>query len=337
MFTPLPSRTRVAREGVSDDQVKLYGMHIPTPTASRKRQGLSALLGAPVELESLSAESVSGLNPALDMLEVKAVHRNTAQPRTSFDKDTISKLAASIEENGVIQPIAVCKTAKNTYKIIAGERRWLAAQQAGLLRIPAVIHNVDERETLVLGLVENLVREDLSPIETARAYAVLQDEFSMTTSEIARSVTKSRSAVANTMRLLELPDTIINLLTTHQITEGHGRALLGCKDRLQAQKLASLTVNQNLTVRQLEAKVRDLQQGSTHTLTKKTKWNIDPSPELVSRVEVLCERMVGVRPQIKLGSTGAKLEFHCEHTAQLLELIELLETQMDQQSVTSAA
>jgi ParB family chromosome partitioning protein len=315
-------------------------MEIPQPTTSRKRAGLSMLLGSPVEVpvEAPSAEP-GYAGDALLALPLDQVHRNEAQPRTVFDQEAIHSLATSIEANGVIQPIAVRPRAAGGFEIIAGERRWLAAQRAGLQRIPAVLHHVDERETLVLALVENLVREDLSPLETARAYAALQDEFSMSVAELARSVGRSRPAVANTLRLLELPDDVIELLEQRRITEGHGRALLGCSDRVRLQRLARLTVNRSLTVRQLEALVRE-QEDSTATsaprTTRRTKWNREPDLELVERVDRLAEQLLGVRGRVKLGEEGAKLEFHCDRPQDLFELVDRLEAAAQLAAPTAA-
>jgi ParB family chromosome partitioning protein len=306
-------------------------MEIPQPTTSRKRAGLSMLLGSPVAVpvdtpaEAPAAESGNQLLA----LRLDEVHRNESQPRTVFAAEAIHSLATSIEANGVIQPIAVRRRADGAYEIIAGERRWLAAQQAGLTTIPAVLHDVDERETLVLALVENLVREDLSPMETARAYAALQDEFGMSVAELARSVGRSRPAVANTLRLLELPDDVLELLEQRRITEGHGRALLGCSDRVRLQRLARLTLDRSLTVRQLEAMVREeeaaLAAGAAPRRATRAKWNLDPDAELVDRVDRLAEQLLGVRGRIKLGDGGAKLELHCDRAADLFELVDRLE------------
>lgn len=313
-------------------------MEIPRPTKNT-RAGLSMLLGTPqpVELgepvqirESADMDARGDVHDVLLSLRLDDVHRNASQPRTNFDAAAIHSLATSIEANGVIQPIAVRHRDGGGYEIVAGERRWLAARQAGLARIPAVLHDVDERETLVLALVENLVREDLSPLETARAYAALQDEFEMTISDLARSVGRSRPAVSNTLRLLELPDDVLALLDAGSITEGHGRALLGCSDRLRLQRLARLTLDRSLTVRALEALVREEEAvaadgGATPRRARATKWNLDPAPELVDRVERLAEGLLGVRARVRLGDDGAKLELRCDHAADLVDLVDRLE------------
>lgn len=314
-------------------------MEIPQPTTSRKRAGLSMLLGSPVEVPLDAAPTASGADGPtvaageLLALRLDQVHRNEAQPRTVFEQEAIHSLATSIEASGVIQPIAVRPRDAGGYEIIAGERRWLAAQRAGLATIPAVVHHVDERETLVLALVENLVREDLSPLETARAYAALQDEFGMSIAELARSVGRSRPAVSNTLRLLELPDDVLELLEQRRISEGHGRALLGCSDRMRLQRLARLTVDRSLTVRQLEALVRDEEEvvarGGAPARARRSKWNLDPDPELLERVDQLAARLLGVRARVKLGDGGAKLELHCDRGADLFELVERLEAALE--------
>lgn len=312
-------------------------MEIPRPTKN-SRAGLSMLLGSPQPVElgeptavRASADAATVEHDVLLSLRLDDVHRNEAQPRTTFDAAAIHSLATSIEANGVIQPIAVRHRDAGGYEIVAGERRWLAARQAGLARIPAVLHDVDERETLVLALVENLVREDLSPLETARAYAALQDEFEMSISDLARSVGRSRPAVSNTLRLLELPDDVLALLDAGTITEGHGRALLGCSDRLRLQRLARMTVDRSLTVRALEALVREEEALAADGASPSTrrprasKWNLEPDPELTDRVDRLAEGLLGVRARVRLGDDGAKLELRCDHAADLVRLVERLE------------
>jgi len=287
--------------------------------------------GAPIELVPVDPAAVSAAGPApasLLHIRLEDIHRNEAQPRTVFDSDAIHSLATSIEANGVIQPIAVRARRTGGWEIIAGERRWLAAQRAGLTTIPAVEHDVDERETLVLALVENLVREDLSPLETARAYAALQDEFSMTVADLGRAVGRSRPAVSNTLRLLELPDDALAMLERGSLTEGHGRALLGCSDRVRLVRLARLTLDRGLTVRALEKAVREEELSAANgapRAARRSKWNIDPDGELVDRVERLTNDLLGVRGRVKLGDGGGKLELHCDKPADLVALIERLE------------
>ncbi|MEO6866760.1 MAG: hypothetical protein ABI200_01935, partial [Gaiellales bacterium] len=171
------------------------------------------------------------------------------------------------------------------------------------------------------------------PLETARAYAALQDEFGMSVAELARSVGRSRPAVSNTMRLLELPDDVLEMLSQRRLTEGHGRALLGCSDRVRLLRLARVSLDRSLTVRALEGMVREeeqaLAEGAAPRRARRTKWNKDPDSELVDRVDRLAEQLLGVRGRIKLGDQGAKLELHCDQVDDLLTLVERLEAALE--------
>lgn len=260
-------------------------------------------------------------------LPLDSVVRNDAQPRTTFDPDAIAALSTSIESQGVIQPIAVRELADGRFEIVAGERRWLAARQAGLRTIPAVVHDVDERDSLMLALAENLVRENLNALETARAYAHLLDEFDLTVADLARAVGKSRPAVSNTLRLLELPDDVIALIEEGRLSEGHGRALLQIDDRAVQRRLSREAVDAALSVRALETTVREFltNAGNTARRTPPSKWNSQPSPELEARVERLAEQLGGVRTRIKVGERGGKLELHCADARALAELVERLD------------
>jgi len=285
-------------------------MHIPRPN-SHGKSGLSVLLG--------SREQQGRL---LD-LPLDQIVRNESQPRTHFDADAIAALAESIETSGIIQPIAVRELPDGRFEVIAGERRWLASQRAGLRSIPAVVHQVDARESLVLALAENLVREDLNPLETARAYAALQDEFEMSTAELARAVGKSRPAVANTLRLLELPDDVIEAIEHRRLTEGHGRALLQADERTAQRRLAKLAMEQGLSVRALEALVRS---GPTAPVAARpTKWNRETPVELQELVDRLTDHLGGVRFKVKVGERGGKLEMHCPDEAALTAVVEELD------------
>jgi ParB family chromosome partitioning protein len=175
-------------------------------------------------LAALVAEFPTGQASMVE-LEISQVRPNPRQPRRVFDDDAIQRLADSVRADGVVQPIIV-RDVGDGYEIIAGERRWRAARLAGLRTIPSLVRSADERELLILALAENVAREDLNPVDQARAYAVLADELDLSQTEIARRVGKSRPAVANTMRLLELPDEVLDIVSAGTLSEGHGRALL---------------------------------------------------------------------------------------------------------------
>ncbi|WP_108792225.1 ParB/RepB/Spo0J family partition protein [Erythrobacter sp. Alg231-14] len=209
-----------------------------------------------------SAGGASASNPAssgkssdspLNSLSVASIEPLPGNPRKHFDEDALEELAASIAKRGVIQPIIVRPLAKGKYQLVAGERRWRAAQKARLHEIPALVRDLDEREVMALALIENLQREDLNPVEEARAYQRLSDGEGMTQAEIARMVEKSRSHVANIQRLLGLPEAVLDLVERGRLSMGHARALIGQDD---AANLAEKAVNDNLSVREIEKLVR---------------------------------------------------------------------------------
>ena len=189
----------------------------------------------------------------LSSISVSAITPLAGQPRTHFDDDALAELAASIAARGVIQPIIVRPLGRGRYELVAGERRWRAAQKAQLHEIPAIVRDLDPREVMALALIENLQREDLNPVEEARAYQKLADEEGMTQADIARLVDKSRSHVANFQRLLALPEDVLDLLGTAALSMGHARALIGHE---QASALARQAVDRKLSVREVEKLAR---------------------------------------------------------------------------------
>ena len=250
---------------------------VPQRPASKKKlgKGLGALMGevkreeplvqapnagtptvsAPIATNT-SASPESG--SALQSLSIAAISPLPGNPRKRFDESALEELAASIASRGVIQPIIVRPTGEGKYQLVAGERRWRAAQKARLHQIPALVRDLSEREVMALALIENLQREDLNPVEEARAYQRLADDEGMTQAEIARMVEKSRSHVANIQRLLALPSAVLDLVEAGKLSMGHARALIGQDG---ATDLAMKAVNDNLSVREMEKMVRKLAKG----------------------------------------------------------------------------
>jgi ParB family chromosome partitioning protein len=189
-------------------------------------------------------------------LPVELIKPNPDQPRSQFDPEALAALAASIEVSGIVQPLLVRPLADGSYELIAGERRLRAAQQAGLEKVPAVVRDQAEAERLQAALIENMVREDLNPVEEAQACAALVDELGLTKEELARRVGRSRPAVSNLIRLLELPDETIELLEARELSEGHGRALLGASGNDVRRRLARDAVRGGWSVRETENRVR---------------------------------------------------------------------------------
>jgi ParB family chromosome partitioning protein len=190
-------------------------------------------------------------------LPVELVRPNPRQPRTEFDEAALVALAASLKERGVLQPVLARPLPGGTYELIAGERRWRAAQIAGFDTVPALVRSQDDAGSLELALIENMAREDLTPVEEARACALLVDELGLTREDIGRRVGRSRVAVSNLMRLLDLPEEVLDLLSAGHLTEGHGRALLMAADHDERRRLARLAVQEGWTVRQTEARARE--------------------------------------------------------------------------------
>jgi ParB family transcriptional regulator, chromosome partitioning protein len=189
-------------------------------------------------------------------LPVGLIKPNPDQPRTHFDEEAMAALAASIETSGVVQPLLVRPLADGSYELVAGERRWRAARQAGLERVPAVVRDQAEAERLQAALIENMVREDLNPVEEARACAALVEDLGLTKEELARRVGRSRPAVSNLIRLLELPDEALELLEQGDLSEGHGKALLGAAGNDVRRRLARDSVRGGWSVRETENRVR---------------------------------------------------------------------------------
>jgi ParB family transcriptional regulator, chromosome partitioning protein len=189
-------------------------------------------------------------------LPVSLIKPNPGQPRTKFDPDALSALAASIEASGIVQPLLVRPLPDGSYELVAGERRWRAAQQAGLEKVPAVVRDQAEAERLQAALIENMVREDLNPVEEAKACAALVEELGLTKEELARRVGRSRPAVSNLIRLLELPDETLELLEGGELSEGHGRALLGAGGNDVRRRLSRDAVRGGWSVRETENRVR---------------------------------------------------------------------------------
>lgn len=210
-------------------------------------RGLGALLGETAgEVYSDSSTAGSLLN-----LSISRIRPNPNQPRRSFDEDELEELADSIRQNGILQPIVV-RPVEDSYQIVAGERRYTAAKRVGLATVPVVVREVSDREMLQLALIENLQRSDLNPLEAARGYKVLMEQHGLTQEELGKVLSKSRSAIANALRLLDLPDEIQGLLGDGTITAGHARAILSLPDDESRIALAHRVVREGLSVRQTE-------------------------------------------------------------------------------------
>jgi len=258
-------------------------------------KGLGALLPEP--------EADAGLSEA----PIGAITPNPRQPRSHIDESALRELAESIREHGMIQPLIVTRLADGRYGLIAGERRWRAAQLIGLPSVPVIVKDVAPQQTLELALIENVQRADLSPLEEAQAYRQLIDEFGLTQEQVAQRVAKSRTAVANTLRLLRLPESIQKRLADASLSEGHARALLMLDDTTHMQRLVSQIVGGGLSVRQVEELVRRLNAGKPPARKRKSA---DGAPANTRSLEDRMRRALGTKVNLYRTSRGGKVVIH---------------------------
>jgi ParB family transcriptional regulator, chromosome partitioning protein len=259
-------------------------------------------------LSAILPEAEASAAGELRELPVSLIKPNPSQPRTKFDEEALGALAASIEASGVVQPLLVRPLPDGSYELIAGERRWRAAQQAGLEKVPAVIRDQEEAERLQAALIENMVREDLNPVEEARACDALVRELGLTKEELARRVGRSRPAVSNLIRLLELPDEALELLEGGDLSEGHGKALLAAPGHDVRRRLARDAVRGGWSVRETEERVRLA--GQPKTPPRRATVDPDAQAALRDAADAL-EEALGheVRTRAKGEATVAELHF----------------------------
>ena len=251
----------------------------------------------------------------LTQLQVDTVFPNPRQPRRRFEHEATSGLADSIRAQGVVQPVIVRPRDAGGWELIAGERRWRAAREAGLATVPAVVRHADDRDSLLLALVENVGREDLSPVDEARAYAVLLDEFALSLGELSEQVGLSKPMVSNRLRLLELPDDLLAMVERGELSEGHARAVLAVPDQEGRRQLAHEIVKRGLTVREAERAAR--WKGAKRKPRKGAKVD----PVLADRACAAAQLLTGMRARLGPG----RLEILFGDEVELAELAEALE------------
>lgn len=262
-----------------------------------RRSGLGRGLGALIPSDT--ASPVAGGSEAYREVPLSSVVANRFQPRTHFDEESLDGLTESVRELGVLQPILV-RESDDGFELIAGERRWRAAKRAGLQTIPVIVRSVEDLGSLEHALVENLHRQDLNPLEEAAAYQQLIEDFGLTQEQAAKRVGKSRSAVANVLRLFHLPPTVQRLVGEGQLTAGHARALLGTPDRTYQEALARRVVAEQLSVRQVEDLVRVRQQLEDATSPRTPRDQQDHSPTSKSAGVLEFERLMSDRLETKV-------------------------------------
>jgi len=292
-------------------------------------------------VEKMSKPKTTGLGRGLDaifgensppaksdgviMMRVSDIEPRPGQPRIDFDQDAMAQLAESIATHGLIQPVVVRPEENGFYQIVAGERRWRASKMAGLTEIPVVIVDADDRKAAELALIENIQREDLNPIEEAEAYRALVEEHNMTQEEISKQVSKSRSAIANALRLLELPVDVIEMVRKNELSAGHARALLGLRDPAKISELARAAVAKGMSVRVLEQTVRAINSAGSEAKEKAEKEQ--KTSVKVDYIRALQNKMTSVLGRkVRIHSSGKnkKIEIHYSDNDDLSQIIKLL-------------
>ena len=255
-----------------------------------KLSGLGRGLGVLFDDNAHEAGDEGGTK--LHSIRVAMIEPNRNQPRKHFDEEALAQLAASISAHGLLQPILVRPLPNDRYQIVAGERRWRASRMAGLTEIPAIVIEEGEKETAEISLIENIQREDLNPLEEAMAYRALMDGFGLTQERLAERVGKSRPAIANALRLLDLPEELLPLVKDGALSAGHARALLGCKDRAVMVKLGQLAAIGGLSVRELEKEVKRANRPVREAGEK--PYRVDYAADLASRMMTHLGRRVAI-------------------------------------------
>lgn len=276
-------------------------------------KGLGALLGE-TSLQPQENGSV--------YLPIAKVEPGLNQPRKQFDEESLNDLADSVREHGIIQPLTVRRLSSGYYQIIAGERRWRAAKIAGLSEVPAVIIEADDRKVMELGLIENLQREDLNPMEEADGYLALKEEFGMTQEEIAQRMGKSRPAIANALRLTALPPLLRDMVVDGDLSAGHARTLLALPREDLQEKAAQMVVSRELSVRQTEALVKSLQ---SEVKPGKAK-GLDEQRIYLDEIEKNLSNRLGRKVSIAAGKKKGKIELEYYDLDDLEALLSLLKS-----------
>lgn len=268
-------------------------------------------------LGAILPETTSG--PDMRELPIELVKPNPGQPRSRFDEAALQALSESIKASGVVQPLIVRSLSDGSYEIIAGERRWRAAHLAGVEKVPVVIRDSDEADRLEVALIENMVREDLNPVEEAKACAALVEDLGLSKEELGRRIGRSRPTISNLIRLLELPDDVLAMLEEGRLSEGHGKAILSVDDHDARRKFGKQAAAEGWSVRQTEEKAKAANGGSKRSKPKASGLSaeeLEAIAEVTAKLETKLDRPVKIKPK----GSGLSLEIQLESLDQALDL-----------------
>ncbi len=278
---------------------------------ARMNRGLDALFSdnfSPLAEQQEQKQQEQEDKKGITTISISLVEPNKGQPRKDFDREKIQELADSIKENGLLQPILVTPLENGGYRIVAGERRWRAARLAGLKEVPVYVRDLSEKQVMQLALIENIQRQDLTPIEEAKAYKQLMDKYFMTQQELAKAVGKSRSAIANAVRLLELAEPVQKYLDRGELSVGHAKVLAGLSDEQLQVQAADLALSDGLSVRELENEVKKLvQSGEKGTQARKKTVSLKHEDPFLREFEVTVNGSSSIKTKAKLTGKGEKV------------------------------
>lgn len=283
------------------------------------KKGLGKGLGALIS-EDFSIENES-IPSGVAEIKITQIEPDPNQPRKDFDQEKLDLLADSIKVHGVIQPLIVTEQSSGFYRIIAGERRWRAAKQAGLTTVPVVVKTYSEEQSAEIALVENLQREDLNGIEEARGYKTLMEQFSLTQKQVAEKVGKSRPAVANALRLLNLPESVQDMVIYGEISSGHARAISGISDSELQTDLAQKVIAEDLSVRQIEKLIAQLENPQPQR--EKETIDVNLKSQLKS-IQKDLQSYLGTKVKVVTGKNKSKIEIECYDMSEMERIIELI-------------
>lgn len=293
-------------------------------TSKNKRGGLGRGMEA---LFSSAYEESPSDNEVVTEIKLDEIRPNPYQPRKHFNEEALNELAESIKQQGVFQPVIIRRSTIKGYELIAGERRVRASRLAGKSTIPAIVRDIDDVQMIEIAVIENLQREDLSPLEEAEAYSMLMENLSLTQAEVADRIGKSRPYIANYLRLLQLPDTIKEYVNEEKLSMGQARTILGLKDKSQMIKLADKVIKENLTVRQLEELVQISNQSASLQPKITRKKPVNKSPYILA-IEQQIEEKFGTSTQIVQKGDKGKIEIDYMNDADLTRILDLLNIQL---------
>ncbi|WP_294405012.1 ParB/RepB/Spo0J family partition protein [uncultured Clostridium sp.] len=276
-------------------------------------KGLSALI--PEDVEDQEQDKKGNI-----LIPLNEIKNDNNQPRKAFDSDKIAELTESIKTHGIIQPLILRKSEDGLYIIVAGERRWRAAKLAGLKEVPAIVMDLSERDVLEISLIENIQRQDLNPIEEALAYKKLLNEFKLTQEDLSKRIGKSRTAITNTMRLMNLDSRVQQYIIEGIISEGHGRALLGIKDEEIQYELSQRIIDENLSVRELERLVKKIAEGKT----KEEKDRVEELNPYYKEIKTQLQNYFGTKVNISNRNNKGKIEIEYYSEDDLQRILDII-------------